>query len=372
MYNVFLKSIYIDKVRHLKDFNISISDNEKKHLVITGKNGSGKTSLLDALSKQLGYLATNLDAKAGLELSFNVPSEGLKEHFDQGDFILAYYKSTRKFDVVIPEHVEKVKFKDNYGITESPRNEFVKYILDLKMTEALAQTSGKTERAKRIHLWFDNFEQLLKEIFEDDSVKLLFDEETFAFSIHQDGRESFDFQGLSDGFAAILDIVVDIMVRMEKHLGWKLDFDMPGIVLVDEIETHLHLELQRHVIGFLTKVFPNVQFIITTHSPFILNNADNAIIIDLENKICVTDGLRNVTYEGIVRGYFEVDELSKELRNKYNRYKELVAKDTVTDEDMEEIAGLELYLEEIPDYLALEISTEYRRLKTEFDAREDL
>ena len=97
-------------------------------------------------------------------------------------------------------------------------------------------------------------------IFEDDSVQLHFDEDTFAFTIHQEGREPFDFQELSDGYAAVLDIVVDLLVRMEKHLNGGITFDMPGIVLIDEIETHLHLELQKKVMGFLISVFPNIQF----------------------------------------------------------------------------------------------------------------
>ena len=63
---------------------------------------------------------------------------------------------------------------------------------------------------------------------------------------------------LSDGYAAILDIVVDLMVRMEKHLNEGLKFDLPGIVLIDEIETHLHLEMQKNVLGFLENVFPNI------------------------------------------------------------------------------------------------------------------
>ena len=45
----FLTSIHINKIFHLENFDIPIDENEKKHLIITGKNGSGKTSLLNAL-----------------------------------------------------------------------------------------------------------------------------------------------------------------------------------------------------------------------------------------------------------------------------------------------------------------------------------
>ncbi len=363
MYDIYLKQIDINKVRHLNGIRISISDEGKKNLIITGKNGSGKTSILNALSYQLDYISQNgdigdqirrissygsklqnsyyentienfksenekyfdisnknpLEAISGLNLEFNVPKGEIKSHFENGDFVLAYYGAKRVFTALVPEHVEKVTLKDNYRIYENPRNEFLKYILDLKMTGALANNSGKIEKAEKIHKWFVEFETLLKEVLEDDSTQLLFDEDTFKFYIQQDNREKFDFQTLSDGYAAILDIVVDLIVRMENHINGVNHFTVPGIVLIDEIETHLHLELQRKIWGFLTKLFPNIQFIVSTHSPVILSNADNATIYDLENKKCISNGLSNLPYEGIIKGYFEVDDLSNQLRSKFDR-----------------------------------------------------
>ena len=156
---------------------------------------------------------------------------------------------------------------------------------------------------------------------------------------------------------------------MEAKSGLRTEFDMEGVVLVDEIETHLHLELQKKILPILTTLFPNIQFIITTHSPFILNSLNNTVIYDLENKMLVENGMKNLPYEGIVEGYFKADRLSEELREKFSRYKELVSKDELTDEEYEEIDGLEYYLDEIPDYLAKELTAEYSRLKLEFSNR---
>jgi len=64
--------------------------------------------------------------------------------------------------------------------------------------------------------------------------------------------------------------------------------------------------------------------------------------------------------------------MSDSLREKYERYKVLVTKDELTDDDFEEIAELEMFLNEIPDYLALDITTEYQRLKIQFESREDI
>lgn len=122
----------------------------------------------------------------------------------------------------------------------------------------------------------------------------------------------------------------------------------------------------------MTTIFPNIQFIVSTHSPFILNSLENVVIYDLENHLLVEDGLTDVPYDGIVEGYFNVDKMSAMLREKYERYKMLVRKKNLSDEDIAEIAKLEMFLDEIPDYLALNISTEYKGLKLDFESREDL
>ena len=167
------------------------------------------------------------------------------------------------------------------------------------------------------------------------------------------------------GYAAVFDIINDLIMRVEK----KGD-NTEGIVLIDEIETHLHLELQKEILSLLVQMYPKIQFIVSTHSPFILSSIDNAVIFDLENKTLVLDGLANLPYEGIVEGYFETDRLSDELRNKFERYKNLVEKKHLSDAEYAEIVELEAALDEIPDYLALELRQNIKRLKLEFENRE--
>ena len=378
MERVYITKLTIDKVRHLKNISIPLSENQIKHLILTGKNGSGKTSVIEALARYLDKIFTGerenafRNCQKELDIKLNNKIESIPELADKYHYILAYYDAARVFQAERPRQIEKVKLQDYYGLTEFPCKEFVKYLLDLKMTEALARNNNKTEKADEIQTWFAKLEQLLKQIFDDKTVELEFDEETFEFHILQHGKEPFDFNTLSSGYQAVLDIILDIIMRMQNQTQRSFDFNLPGIVLIDEIETHLHLELQKNIMPFLTTIFPNIQFIVTSHSPFILNSIRNVVIYDLEKNLLVENGLDNVPYDGIVEGYFGADKLSDALKQKFEKYKTLVKKKCLSDEELNEVAELELYLDDIPDYLALGISTEYQELKLEFMNREDI
>lgn len=414
MEQTFLTDIEIKKVRHLENISIPLDKNKRKHLILTGKNGSGKTSVLEAVVKYiqsfLGEDGTPLDHVEmmyehslnelnGLKLLENSEKnkkkifdakerfnlwEGelkrldsgvslsstsntlLKEKYQNGNFIFAYYEAEREFQVEEYKNIEKIEFQDKYSIAENPGIKFTKYLVDLKATQAFTKDK---EKAEKIDKWFRAFENILKRIFEDENLQLKFNDETFQFSICETDRDPFDFNTMSSGYAAIFDIINDLIIRMEAKSGLRTEFDMEGIVLVDEIETHLHLELQKKILPVLTTLFPNIQFIITTHSPFILSSLDNVVIYDLQNRTLVENGLENLPYEGIVEGYFKADTLSEGLREKFERYKDLVFKDELSDEEYEEIDKLEFYLDEIPDYLAKELTSEYSRLKLEFSNR---
>lgn len=390
MEQLFITNLTIQKVRNLKNISIPLCDSQIRHLILTGKNGSGKTSVIEALADGLDNIFTDefviekgkdvRQSTNGLEIQFKRKADSILAATENSycpeyqkpasdacsGYVFAYYSADRIFEAIQPAYVEKVQLKDEYGLREFPRHEFVKYLLDLKMTEALAESKGRREKAEEIKTWFEHLEQLLKRIFSDESVRLVFDEDTFRFHILQNGKEPFDFHTLSGGYQAVLDIVLDIMMRMQNRIQRSFDFNLPGIVLIDEIETHLHLELQKSMMPLLTALFPNIQFIVTTHSPFILNSLENVVIYDLENHILVEHGLDNVPYDGIVEGYFGADRLSGVLKEKFGRFKDLVEKKDLSDDEINEIAGLELYLDEIPDYLSIGIATEYQRLKLEF------
>lgn len=411
----FITRIHIDHVRHLKNIDIALSRHKRKHLILTGKNGSGRTSLLNAIERRLQTIneearegsligskgiiddceaelkrvditenkqaTTPLsfrqeqsnDLSVGIEMNFDMDNE-LENLLIEGKFITAFFPADRLTRISVPHGVEDIKLKTMYGVDEQPVRDLVKYLVHLKTQQAYAQNEGDSATEKSIGDWFVQFEKAIQTLMADDSISLKYDYKNYNFVIQQKGMNPFGFNQLSDGFSAAFCILADLLMRMDR--GWLLkgavlDQNIEGVVLIDEMEAHLHLDLQKSILPCLTNMFPNLQFIVTTHSPFVVNSLEDAVIYDLDNGVLATDGLSNVTYEGIVEGYFRIDTLPILLRNKFERYKTLIQKSPLSDDDYDEIMSLEQYLNEIPKYLFPGIAEEYGKQKLEFWTRKD-
>ena len=404
----YIREIKIDKLRHLENIDIKLSDNEPKHLLLTGKNGSGKTTTLNAikdwlrciqtnsieairiwkrnietLSKQLdnendvekrlylehkideNYLNINNYANGSLDLKFSGDENNLVDLYKNGKFILAYYGANRKTEVQVPVGVEKVNLKDVYSLEESPSNIFIKYLVDLKTQQSFARNENDINVVENIDSWFNRLENAFKTILDDESIRLKFNYRNYNFSIIQEGREPYSLNELSDGYSSIINIISDLILRMDKNRASEeknYSFDIEGIVLIDELETHLHIELQKKILPFLIEFFPNIQFIVTTHSPFVLNSIEDAVVYDLEKNIRL-ENLSNFSYEGIVEGYFDVDNYSKELKEKISEYRKLVLKDFLSEDERARRAELRIEIKNASNDLAMELKAEFNEIE---------
>jgi predicted ATP-binding protein involved in virulence len=259
-----------------------------------------------------------------------------------------------------PKGVNKINLKETYGLHDHPGKEFHQYIVNLRAQRAFANEKNDVKTIKKIENWFDMFENSLKEIFKDPSLRMAFDSENINFNIMQKGKDPFNFNTMADGYSALIDVVSDIILRMEKHKN--KSYDVQGLVLIDELETHLHIDLQKKVFPFLTRFFPRIQFIVTTHSPFILSSIDNAIIYDLENKLLVDD-LSGYSYDGIIEAYFRNDLYSDSAKKDLETYERLVNQEKRTEEEEERMMDLRIELENIPDSLAPELKVRFQQIE---------
>ncbi len=108
--------------------------------------------------------------------------------------------------------------------------------------------------------------------------------------IHDQGWMPFNY--LSDGFRSMVAMAADIAYRaslLNPHLGEDAAKETSGIVLIDEIDLHLHPKWQRRIVRELQSAFPDLQFIATTHSPFILQSLDPGEVVDLNSTTDMRD-----------------------------------------------------------------------------------
>ncbi len=404
----YLTHIKIKKLRHLSDLVINLSNDERKHLLLTGKNGSGKTTvllavrqylkainegnfnklkseynrLLDDAKRKLDNAKTDVERhekqkkvdlwenaiaryNAGLELEFS-KYEDLDTAYRNGDYIIAYFAADRKTRIIRAHGVEDVKLNDFYGLDTDPGSILLKYMVHLKTQQSYARNEGDIVNALRIQKWFDRFESALKNLFDDDSIKLVYEYKAYDFKIVQNGKEPFGFDQLSDGYSSVIHIVSDLILRMDKNwiLKDKLSsYDIEGIVMIDELETHLHIELQKKILPFLTEFFPRLQFIVTTHSPYILNSVANAKAYDLEKQMEL-DNLSIYSSEDLAEAYFDADEYSENLKKKIEKYEELIKKENLTDDDRALRAELRYELGGLSGEMSNEIKTIFNDIES--------
>mgnify|MGYP000977815175 CR=1 FL=1 len=396
----YIKNIHINKVRHLSNINIPLEKEDYPHLMITGKNGSGKTSLLNTIANHIERIANDSykyfenyeghikyfenELKDNPQNTFFIEQlkyyknqyefffsevtvafedvDNLIRKYQDGNFIIAFYEAHRTIKKLQePKTPTKPELQDKWGIKQTSTQEFLKFLADLKIQEALARNEKLEKDANQIREWFVNFEKLLGEIFQDEDLQLHFNYKDYSFKILTKGKE-FKFTELSDGFAAVLDIVVDLILKMQEENQLTKAYELEGIVLVDEIETHLHLELQKVIMPLLTKIFPNIQFIVTTHSPFVLSSLSNAVAFDLEHQEIIED-LTEYSYESLAEGYFGVKTASSYMGMQLDRLEELLKKEMLSLSEKSELKDLICDFDKIPEVVSPKIIGRYLQLK---------
>ena len=103
--------------------------------------------------------------------------------------------------------------------------------------------------------------------------------------VELEGHGRLPFGNLSDGQRNVLAMVGDLAFKaaqLNPHLGTDVLTKTPGVVLIDELDLHLHPRWQQHVVADLCRTFPEVQFIATTHSPQIIHDRWDELTVELQ------------------------------------------------------------------------------------------
>ena len=401
---IYINEITIHRLLDKSNLKIQAQDDGKlHHFILTGPNGAGKTTLFNAIAKSIDEMFKDThfnfaDFKKNLGLFEGLlakaKQEGKIEDIEQYRERCDYFKTrcddlwgtvelaglnypeifsmVRNHKYVIAffgaerlSHFIQVKSPVKPDLTQkelkkSKTEEFIKFLVDLKFQQSMANNEGCKDDVENIAKWFEGFENILKRLFGDDALKLSFDYKNYVFYIEKkDGR--FPLTDLSDGYSSALDIVADIILKMQDGVNVVRTYDVPGMVFIDEIETHLHLKLQREILPLLTSIFPKIQFVVTTHSPFVLSSVENAVVYDLKNQETITD-LSDYSYEIITEGYFGVKTESDKLRRNIDRLKGLLEKKSRTSIEEDDKNRLVKSFDSLPDMVAPEIKAQYHEL----------
>ncbi|MGG6177510.1 AAA family ATPase [Pantoea allii] len=132
---------------------------------------------------------------------------------------------------------------------------------------------------------FENVKDaILKFLPEFQSIELEYTDRDVVFSLKKN-NVTLDIQQLSQGEKSVLTLVGDLAFRLSLlNPGLINPFEGKGIVLIDEIDLHLHPSWQQKIIQRLLETFPNLQFIISTHSPQVLSTVSSESIRILEES----------------------------------------------------------------------------------------
>ncbi len=310
--------VFDDETKPIEFKECPAKDKAEIH-ILTGENGTGKTTILLALAESLGNVRR--DIEVGEVLHANVvniefrkrfrenPEYGLSFEGKEGETITDINRTflnyrggkIEMFSFACFAYSGYRRIKDEpieigKEIVEHPLKEALNFIKDenskLKVNQwigknlqkrSLANEEDNKIEANRFAENIKNLEKVIADIVGYEiRFKLKID---LTLVLIKDDQE-LDFDVLPDGLKSLISWIGDLLMRLDS-LRWKDDtpiFDREIILFLDEIEVHLHPAWQRKVLPIVQKLFKNAQIFVSTHSPFVVNSVDDALVYKLKVK----------------------------------------------------------------------------------------
>lgn len=192
--------------------------------------------------------------------------------------------------------------------------------------------------------------------------------------LYHDQLGKLKLEQLSNGIRAILAMVGDIAyrcIKLNPHLGFNAAKETNGIVMIDEIELHLHPTWQQSILLNLCNAFPNIQFIVTTHSPQVVSTVASEQIRILDNGTvhAAPAGIKGAESERILKQVFGVESRPQNDPNVklLNEYLDLVYNDKWNEPDTKEMRVILdiIYQGNEPALTAADLHIKNRQLELE-------
>ena len=221
--------------------------------ILSGVNGGGKSTILNKS-------VNTLDILQGGSLSNDEVQQGVKFVFSPEDATYIHYDVIRSFDrpLIHGDLMEKmadknVKSELDWQLYQLQRR-YLDYQVNIGNRIIECLTSGRPDEATSISLPKTKFQDLIDDLFGETGKTIIRKSNEILFE--QDGDTLYPYQ-LSSGEKQLLVILLTVLVQDNQS----------GVLFMDEPEVSLHVEWQQRLINLIRELNPNVQIVLTTHSP---------------------------------------------------------------------------------------------------------
>ncbi len=418
-----IDSVSLHEVGPFKDVRIELPEGTNPDLgdvyLLTGPNGCGKTTVLYAIA---ALLQNDLDllrprmwnerSRASIVASGQERSLTLTESLDLGalnaiadhrslgpldwyttmaflnDFVpmklpwAAFaYAGTRKIKSGRVSAISELKIDPLVGSLSfhdtANTGYLAQWIANQEFKRLKAKESKRGERADQIARSVRAIEEAVATIIEDSSFEFVSgDDLDLDVRVRRNGT-ILDMDVLPDGVKSIVSWIADLLMRLDR-IPWVDDtptMQRSFLLLLDEIEIHLHPAWQRRVIPVVQKLFPKAQIIASTHSPFVVGSADDAHVITFAMKdgASVIESNKpsqvGVSYSAVLRDIFgiqsEFDVETERMLAEFHAAKTRLLEGSTTDRSLVDDLAHKLATrgEELSSMLGFELRQIERHLK---------
>ena len=287
------------------DYETDVTANKQIEWTRSLESRKGKTLYKEAT--QMLKLSKALQKQIRTNVNVSIP-------------LLAYfstdrYKKERREQKIEPKGS---RLRGYYNALDASTNS--KFFLNLLYTETLGELQFK-ERS----VLLESVKNAICKCVDCKSLDYILQEQELYIELNN--GQKMPFHLLSDGVRSTLAMVMEIAVRcflLNPQFGARASELTHGIVLIDEIDLHLHPSWQRHIANDLRNAFPSLQFIATTHAPLVISELDNCKIYSIGDGRAYNFPIQNGRDANYILKQMNVAHIHVQNDLKINKYFSLI------------------------------------------------
>lgn len=314
-----IERLYIKNIGPFREATLEFPTQQNKETgeepvtIITGRNGAGKSIIIDAIRTALtgtgierNIVANDDDFKIEMSLNYDgafvtkatdkfsngningIDWNALGQYFHQGyklpgkvyDWVVDYWSSklpTDSFDLNTMKGINNEKVLAGVLKGKKTNVELTNFICQIDYL----RTSEMPQEKMTGVVMYQKLKEIVNLCLENGEFKYVRRSDLTPI-VEQNGAE-LSLEKLSSGNIFLIEHLVMLMCKMYSvsvlnNIPAEKMFEISGLLLADEVENHLHPLWQKKILGIVRKLFPNLQIILTTHSPFVVASMDGARI----------------------------------------------------------------------------------------------